>query len=336
MKSALTVLLCLALLVSGCGEASTPARTSDDDAVRGFGESEAELVDGVEVPDVSMDDGADAVSELEGEGFSVSLADADEDSLFDSTRDATGCEVRDQDPAAGEVIAEGEEITVTVSCAQVDWENREGNAWEAFDAAYASGFDGGCEALFYQSPNGSLYEDDYEYSAVDCQNENPGDGSEASEVPDEVPSDPESAGTEVGELDGCRALFENQSVWSLNYGTDSWTESDCPIGTPVAPPVKPNQPTRSKTKQAGESCEITQADGARMSVEIGDGRVNCSGAEALWNEYLRRAPSEGVGSGAAVELEGWTCIAAPAAQGPRAGSCSAMDDSGSFSVSADS
>ena len=298
--------------------------------------SEAELVEGVEVQDVSMDDGADAVSKLEGDGFSVSLTDVDNDPLFDDTRDATGCEVHDQDPPAGEVIAEGEEITVIVSCAQVDWENHEGTAWEDFDAAYSSGFDGGCEALFDQSPNGSLYEDDYEYSAIDCQNENPGDGSEASEVPDEVPSDPESHGTEVGELDGCRALFENQGVWSLNYGTDSWTESDCPIGTAVAAPAKRKKAKRSNTKQAGESCEITQADGARMSVAIGDGRVKCSGAEALWNEYLRRAPSEGVGSGAAVELEGWACIAAPAAQAPRAGSCSATDDSGSFAVTADS
>ncbi|MDA0168416.1 PASTA domain-containing protein [Solirubrobacter taibaiensis] len=287
----------------------------------------------MEVPDVSMNDGADAVTTLEGEGFSVTLADADEEPLFDTTRDATGCEVQDQDPAAGEFIAEGEEITVVVSCAQVDWENQEGAAWDAFDAAYSSGFDAGCDALFEQSPNGSLYEDDYEYSAIDCQNENPGDGSEASDVPQEVPTDPEAAGTEVGELDGCQALFENQSVWSLNYGTDSWTESDCPISSTAAGPVERKKTAKHSTaKQAGDSCKITQTDGAAMTVEIGDGRVNCSGAEALWNEYLRRAPSEGIGSGAAVQLEGWACIAAPAAQAPRAGSCSATDSSGSFTV----
>lgn len=66
-----------------------------------------------------------------------------------------------------------------------------------------------------------------------------------------MPSDPESAGIEVG-----------------------------------AAPVKRKKAKRSNTKQASESCGITQADGARMSVEIGDGRVNCSGAEALWNERV--------------------------------------------------
>jgi hypothetical protein len=39
----------------------------------------------------------------------------------------------------------------------------------------------------------------------------------------DVPDDPESAGTEVGELDGCQALFEQEGIASLNYGTDSIT-----------------------------------------------------------------------------------------------------------------
>ena len=51
---------------------------------------------------------------------------------------------------------------MTVSCAQVDCENREGSAWEAFDAAYSSGIDDSCDALFGRSPNGSPYEDYYE------------------------------------------------------------------------------------------------------------------------------------------------------------------------------
>lgn len=110
-----------------------------------------------------------------------------------------------------------------------DWENQEGDDWDAFDAAYTAGFDVGCENLFADSPNGSLYEDDDEYTVSDCQNYNPGDGSSASDVPVDLPDDPEAAGTEVGELDGCQALFENDGVTSLNYGDDSVTEDDCPV-----------------------------------------------------------------------------------------------------------
>jgi hypothetical protein len=69
-----------------------------------------------------------------------------------------------------------------------------------------------------------------------------------------------------------------------------------------------------------------------ITMQVNDGKISCVGAEALWNEYLRRAPREGVGSGGAVSLEGWSCIAAPLGQAPRAGSCDADDDSGSFSV----
>lgn len=92
--------------------------------------------------------------------------DAEDDPAFDPARDTTGCEVEEQDPAAGEILAEGEEVTVSVSCAQVDWENHEGTAWEAFDAAYTSGFDAGCDALFNESPSGSLYEDERRQSST--------------------------------------------------------------------------------------------------------------------------------------------------------------------------
>ena len=295
------------------------------------------------MPDVSGSDGADAVSTIEAEGLTATLSDAEDDPLFDSQRDASGCEVHDQDPVAGAILEEGGEVTITVSCAHVDWENREGSAWEAFSESYGSGFDEGCQALFDQPPDGSLYEDDYEYTAVDCQNENSGDGSEASDIPSDVPDDPESAGTEIGELDGCTALFQNQSVYSLNHGEESWTEADCPIGGDVASRTDggggdgtgSSSPMAGepRAKRAGAMCAAKRADGTPIVIEIDSGQVNCRGAEALWNEYMRRAQNEGMGSGAALELEGWSCIAASAAQAPKAGGCSAADGSGAFNVS---
>jgi len=85
-----------------------------------------------------------------------------DDPGFDSSRDATDCDVTDQAPAAGESASDGDEVTITVDCSQVDWENHEGPQWETFDEAYQSSFDDGCDALFGESPTGSLYEDGVE------------------------------------------------------------------------------------------------------------------------------------------------------------------------------
>lgn len=237
---------------------------------------------------MSGEDGAQAVSEVEDLGLQPSLADANEDSGFDSSRDATDCEVTDQDPVAGESASEGDEVTLTVDCSQVDWSNQEGPQWEAFSDAYRSSFDDGCEALFDQSPNGSLYEDDYEYTALDCQNENPGDASNASDVPTDVPDDPEGAGSELGELDGCQALFENQGVTSLNYGTDSITEDDCPTGasTSGAPPAhtsKAPKPPPSAPGSGYVKCDANIAAKANTT--------SCAFAQDVFYEFWSNRPA---------------------------------------------
>jgi hypothetical protein len=237
--------------------------------------------------------------------------------------------VTDQDPAADAPAEEGDEVIITIDCAQVDWENQDGPQWEGFDDAYQAGFDDGCQQLFDQSPDGSLYEDDTEYSAIDCQSENPG-ASQASDVPGDVPDDPEGAGTELGQLDGCQSLFEQDSVISLNYGQTSYTEDDCPVGAAAATPSRStHKSTRSTSttassadrKQAGEICGGTEDDGTPLALDITKSSVKCSGAVALLNEGLRRAPNEGQGSGAAMKLYGWTCVGAVATQAPRIGIC---------------
>ncbi len=318
----IALVLCTASL--GCGSAAPDdnASTPVDD------EPQSELA----VPDVSNEDGDEAVSDIEDAQLTATLADANDDPGFDTGRDATGCQVTEQDPAAGAPAEEGDEVTVTVDCAQVDWENQEGAQWEAFDDAYQAGFDDGCQQLFDESPDGSLYEDDTEYTASDCQNENPGDASEGSDVPADVPDDPEDAGTELGQLDGCQSLFEQDGVISLNYGETSYTEDDCPVAaaatTPSRSTGKSNASRSTSTttssadrKQAGEICGGTEADGTPLTLDITKGSVNCSGAVALLNEWLRRAPNEGTGSGGAMKLYGWTCVGALATQAPQIGSC---------------
>jgi hypothetical protein len=334
LSALLATMLCTAGL--GCGSAA-PDRTApsaDDDS------AQDELV----IPDVSGGDGDDAASAVEQAQLEPVLADANDDPSFDSGRDATGCDVTDQDPAAGAPAEEGDEVTITVDCSQVDWENQEGPQWEAFDEAYQAAFDDGCQQLFDQSPNGSLFEDDTEYTAIDCQNENPGDASEASDVPGDVPDDPEDAGTELGQLDGCQSLFEQESVISLNYGQTSYTENDCPVGAPVAAQA-PSKTTASKTAttktsasstsraRTGEICGGTKDDRTPLTLDITKGSVKCSGAVALFNEWLRRAPNEGQGSGGALKLYGWTCVGALATQAPRMGTCErAGNDAAEFEV----
>ena len=215
MRQVLVLLLLLCVATAGC-----------DSTEGGSGFVEEDLV---EVPDIFGSDGAEAVSSVEAEGLEVTLADAGNDYGFDTSRDATGCEVTDQFPSGGEVLSPGEPVTITVDCGQTDWENQLGMAWAAFGEAYSSGFDEGCDALFGVSPNGSLYAGDYEYTARDCQRLNPGDGSQASDLPADVPDEPEVAGADAGALDGCRALFEDERLSTLNYGTDAIAADDCPV-----------------------------------------------------------------------------------------------------------
>ena len=326
----------LALVVVGCASTGSK-RASSTPPARDL-ETGAAVVDeeGIEVPDASTGDGADAWTAMESEGLTPVFADANDDISFDETRDGSRCEVVDQSPGVGEVVSEGEEIEITIDCAQVDWESEDGPGWEAFSEAYSSGFDDGCQALFDESPDGSLYEDDYEYSVVDCQNLNPGDPSAASDVPTDVPDDPQTVGAEIGELDGCRALFDDQGVWSLNWGDESLTADDCPVGAYVA--SSPRQPPTAKTKirhstkQAGETCVGTQSDGTPITMRIDKGEVNCSGARALWQDFLRRAPSEGAGSSGYTKIEGWGCAAATISDAPRTGSCERLDQSAGFTV----
>jgi hypothetical protein len=336
--------LVLGVAVGGCGDAAhgqasrdsateQPAGAGDDRTANDGYEDDGYENDAIDVPDVSGQDGSAAQSDVGAAGLTATFADANHDPGFDSGRDGSGCEVTDQDPPAGETAADGDEVQITIDCAQVDWDNHEGSGWEAFSDAYSSSFDDGCQALFGESPDGALYEDDVQYMVGDCHNLNPGDGSEASDIPADVPDDPEAAGAELGELDGCRALFDEQGVYSLNWGEDSITSDDCPITAGVSAPVPHKKKAgRSHTKRPGQGCSGTQADGMPLALKIDKGTINCSGAQALWREFIGRAPTEGAGSSGAMTLDDWECAAATAAEAPRLGGCNRVDDSAAFTV----
>jgi hypothetical protein len=57
----------------------------------------------------------------------------------------------------------------------------------------------------------------------------PFDASAVIDIPILVRVDPEPEGQQLGERDGCRSLFHEQGVASLNYREDSYTaDGDCP------------------------------------------------------------------------------------------------------------
>ncbi len=111
---------------------------------------------------------------------------------------------------------------------QEDWDAQTGDQWDEFNEAYLDAWDTGCENLFSNSPDGNFYEDNVQYDVTDCQGLVPGDASEASDLPAIVPLDPVSDGEVLGEHEGCVALFQQEGVTSLNWGTESYTELDCP------------------------------------------------------------------------------------------------------------
>jgi hypothetical protein len=215
------LLICAAPLLAGC-EATTESSSSGADSStyddgRGiYDDSSDELV---EVPDVTDEDGADAVSSLEDAGFSVSLTE-------DDGRDATGCTVTDQDPI-GEA-EDGADIQLTLDCRQIDWDNQTGEDWDAFNEAYSTGWDEGCDEAFDNSPDGSLYYDGEEFTSMDCQGNNPGDATSA-DIPADVPDDPTVDGEELGVSDGCASAFDDLSPEAvLYYGEDGYDSSYCP------------------------------------------------------------------------------------------------------------
>jgi hypothetical protein len=206
----------LTVATAGCGGDTTEEPATTHVAAE---ETYSDETDAVTVPDVIGEDGADAVDTLESEGLYVSFSE-------DDGRDPSGCTVEDQDET-GEVDAETE-VILTLDCRQVDWENQEGEDWDLFNEAYATGWDEGCDEAFTNSPDGSLYYDEEEFTSTDCQLNNPGDAT-SSDIPPDVPDDPESEGEDLGITDGCTSAFEDLSYdGSLYYGDEAFDSRYCP------------------------------------------------------------------------------------------------------------
>lgn len=112
---------------------------------------------------------------------------------------------------------------------QDDWDNQEGEAWDLFSEAYVAGWEEGCNFVYDESPDGNLYDQGEQFSVEDCIAAEPYDASEASDLPYDVPDDPEFDGNQLGQHDGCVAAFVDTTDDALFWGDDvALDESDCP------------------------------------------------------------------------------------------------------------
>lgn len=199
------------LALAGC-DTSDPSSASGSD--QGFYEPDGAPA-GALVPDVLGMDGADAESEIDSASLTAYYAE----------NDPAGCEVTDQTPAADDEVAEGDQVEITLDCRQRDWENQDGDDWRSYSDTFDSAAQEGCEALFGETRNGYLYEDDQEYSALDCASASLPTADE--DPPPDVPDDPESDGGRAGFDGGCAALFESLYSYTLYWGNDAYSEDDC-------------------------------------------------------------------------------------------------------------
>ena len=170
------------------------------------------------------DDPGDLVEDLQFEGFEVDVALESGEGVNSS--EVSECLLVSVNPAGS--VEVGELIEVVVDCGQRDWDDRNGDAWEAFAAAYAEGYEDGCEELFDGSPDGSLYLDGLEYTSIDCPfvSELSLEVEQAASIPSEIPDAPELEGERIGRTDGCSAMLDSVGG-ALYYGYDEFNETYC-------------------------------------------------------------------------------------------------------------
>lgn len=70
--------------------------------------------------------------------------------------------------------------------AEEEWDAGEGDAWGEFNDGYLSGWESGCDLVFAESPDGSLYDQGVEFTAEDCYDLAPFDASDTY-VPEDIP-----------------------------------------------------------------------------------------------------------------------------------------------------
>jgi hypothetical protein len=187
-------------------------------------------------------------------------------------------------------VAEDPEDLSEEEQATADWENRQGEAWDAYSTAFQESGASACQDFFNQTDNGSMYNDDYEYTATDCENAFDGDADTSSyvDVPAEPPFDPESDGADAGRQAACEGFFDEEGVDELYWGTDAYTADDCTTGDGASsysggaapePTPRPDSGAVSEPASAYERCD--------QNIRAKRGTTTCAFALNAFYEYWR-------------------------------------------------
>jgi len=217
MKSltVLSLVLVAIAVLTACGGASTETTPTPEVAVD----------DSVDISWSANDDPTSVIEDFDNADIPFDTVDPD-GNLIDST-DVSDCSLLNVDPAGPYTTSDV--VTIELDCRQRDWDNQDGDVWDEFASAYATGFDDGCSTVFAQlSPDGSLYVDGYEYSDLDCAIGSEFDAASATDLPSEVPDAPDEVGAELGSYDGCVSIFDDAGGY-LSYGNEEYDSSFCGV-----------------------------------------------------------------------------------------------------------
>jgi hypothetical protein len=226
-RTSLILLVLLCGLLVGCSTARNPENAGQLEKPQKPKKPPPTL------PDVTGMDGAEAADELESDGYTDVAFDPD------PLTDGSGCSVTDQDPVGGTTWDHDSSVTLTLDCRQVDWENQEGDDWDAYTSSYSQGFSDSCGSVF-DAVGESVYDEDptdpysapTEYTRADCSLLDSG----PQNVPPDVPDDPRGEGYNEGVSEGCQALFDEAGFTLYTSDGGQIDSSGCGTGGGTALP----------------------------------------------------------------------------------------------------
>jgi hypothetical protein len=192
------VVLCSLAALAGAGCGASTATTQGDDGY-------------LPVPDVTGLDVDQAMTSIR-DGFLTPVLSGD-------ARRRAACVVVRQSPTVDDWAVTDEKVTLDVDCS--------GAGDDGFEAGYREGFDAGCEQLFAETEEGTLYANDVGYGLDDCRRLRPDPAPRVDAVATAGGADETELGRRAGRRDGCRALFAEAGVNGFGAGSVTVTIDGC-------------------------------------------------------------------------------------------------------------
>ena len=186
---------------------------------------------------------------------------------------------------------------------QSDWENQTGSDWDEFVSGYETGWDAGCQDVTAVGESSSLYYEESEYTASDCE----GNAGDPSDVPDQLPDSPEDDGMSIGYPDGCESIFDIAGTDTLFDGTTYVSRADCESNPVTSAERGGGQAPAEKPADVVLDCANFNMDGEVDGLgagwyDISTRNVPCDAAKRMLLADVGPAPEKGTAG------NGFTCV----------------------------